>query len=498
MMLSFRNQYAGAAPELRLLVTQGKNKEAERLAHSLKGSSLTLEARHLGDAAAAVELALRMGEMDALQPLIAAMEEALAPAITAAATLERRVVAADRVEASVEKSGGTILIVDDDPAYLELLTDIFSKEYMVLPTTCGQDAVTIANSILPDVILLDVMMPTLDGYEVCSQLKNGPLTCDIPLIFLTSLGDVANESRALEMGAVDYVTKPINPLAVRARVNHQIQLKRAHDRLMLQASEDLLAQANKEIERAAEMDRLNKQELELRDHFLSHVSHELRSPLTSIYMFTTLIADGLAGVTTPQQNEYLSVIDKNVSQLKAMVDDLLLVTAAKTRKLQIHPETASVSTAILDAVHTLQGASKLKGIELISRVSENLAAYADPVRLLQVLIILCDNAIKFTPSGGSVKVEARPFAPDLSFLLVEVSDTGCGIRPGMTEKIFEHLYQISEVSDVGRSGLGLGLHIARELVTRQGGKIWAESLPGAGSRLSFTVPVCHKEETIAV
>ena len=300
------------------------------------------------------------------------------------------------------------------------------------------------------------------------------------------------------MGAVDYVTKPINPLAVRARVDHQVQLKRAHDRLMRQASEDLLAQARKEAERAADTERVNKQELELRDNFLSHVSHELRSPLTAIYMFSTLIADGLAGATTPQQDEYLGIIGKNISQLTAMVEDLLLVTAAKTGKLEVHLQAASLSTAIVDAVRTLQGPSELKGVTLSPSVSEDLVAYADPVRLLQVLIILCDNAIKFTPAGGSVKVEGHPFQIDPNFLLVEVSDTGCGIAPEMTERIFEHLYQISAVSDAGRNGLGLGLHIARELVTRQGGKIWAEALPTTGSRFSFTVPILRKEDETPV
>jgi signal transduction histidine kinase/HPt (histidine-containing phosphotransfer) domain-containing protein len=495
MMLSFRNLYSEVGPELRLLLNHGRMKEAERIVHSLKESALRLEARQLGDAAEAIEVALRSGATHGLQALISEMEEALTPAIAAAATLDTRVLTADSAESSLEKSGGTILIVDDDPAYLELLTDIFFKEYRVFSATRGMDAVAIATAVVPDVILLDVMMPGLDGYEVCRLLKNEQVTCDIPLIFLTSLGDVANESKALAMGAVDYVTKPINPPAVKARVNHQIQLKRAHDRLMQLAVEDLLAQLRRDGERAKETERINKHELELRDHFLSHVSHELRSPLTAIHSFSTIIADGLAGATTPQQDEYLDIIGRNVSQLNAMIEDLLLVTAAKTGNLDLHLQSASLFTAIVDAINTLQGSSVLKGVELSSSVNEDLAAYADPVRLLQVLIILCDNAIKFTPSGGKVKVEAHPFVADPNFLLVEVSDTGCGIQPDMTERIFERLYQISDVSDdAGRAGLGLGLHIARELITRHGGKIWAEALPTAGSRFSFTVPVLRKED----
>ena len=496
MMLSFRQQYAGAGSDLRLLLGNGKNEEAERLAHSLKSVACTLEADALGVAAGSIELALRTGSMLHLETLIDLMEQTLTPAIAAAATLDRREQAVETIAAPHAKSESTILVVDDDPAYVELLKDIFSKEHSVISVTHGRDVVAIATATLPDVILMDVMMPDMDGYEVFDLLKRERLTCDIPLIFLTGLGDVADESKALAMGAVDYVTKPINPLAVRARVNHQIKLKRAHDQLMQHATEDLLVQLRKEAERAAETERINKQELELRDHFLSHVSHELRSPLTAIYLFSTLIADGLAGATTPQQDEYLGYIGKNISQLKAMIEDLLLVTAAKTGKLEAHAQAVALKPVVDDAVHTLQGPSAMKSVALSSMVSADLMAYADPIRLLQILIILVDNAIKFTPPGGSVGIEARPLPSDPDFLIVEVSDTGCGIAPGMTERIFEHLYQISDVSDAGRNGLGLGLHIARELVTLQGGRIWAEPLPAAGSRFSFTVPVRPKDKVM--
>lgn len=488
MMLSFRQQYATAADDLRLLVSQGKNEEAQRLAHTLKSAARTLEASDLGDRAEAIEKAFRSGALEGLQLLFVSMEQALEPAIEAASTLDRRTQASAVITDSADKPRSSILIVDDDPAYVELLTDIFSNEHMIYSAADGMAAIGAATEMVPDVILLDVMMPGINGYEVCARLKSDPRTCDIPVIFLTGLGDVADETRALAMGAVDYVTKPINPLAVRARVDHQVHLKHAHDRLMKHATEDLLAQLRAEAQRAAESERINQQELQLRDHFLSHVSHELRSPLTAIYLFSTLIADGMAGSTNPKQDEYLVIIQKNISQLKSMIEDLLLVTAAKTGKLQVQLQSASLTTAVSDAIQTLQAVSDQKGVELSGSVSDDLAAYADPVRLLQVLIILCDNAIKFTPRGGTVTVGARPSPTDPDLLLVEVSDTGCGIPTEMTERIFEHLYQISEISDGGRNGLGLGLHIARELVTLQGGKIWAEGLPSAGSRFSFTVP----------
>ena len=343
---------------------------------------------------------------------------------------------------------------------------------------------------MPDLILLDVIMTGMDGYEVFRRLKADPITTNIPVIFLTGLGSVTEETKGLTMGACDYVTKPINPVVVRTRVTHQVQLKRAHDELTRIAEEEHAAQLAKEAERAAEVVRTSQEALQLKDEFLSNVSHELRSPLTSIYSFSSIIADGLAGATNQEQDEYLGIIQRNVRQLQSMIEDLLAVTAGRTGKLNIQQRELSLSEAILDAIHTVEANATAKGIKLSWFAAPNLPrAFADPVRVLQVLTILCDNAIKFTPSGGLVKVEAKVFEKTPGLLLVEVSDTGCGIKPEAAERIFEYLYQVTESSQAGRKGLGLGLHIAKELVTRQGGSIWVTSTPGTGSVFSFTVPI---------
>jgi len=220
------------------------------------------------------------------------------------------------------------------------------------------------------------------------------------------------------------------------------------------------------------------------------VSHELRSPLTSIYSFSTIIADGLAGETTAEQNGYLEIILKNVDQLQSMIEDLLLVTQAKSGKVSLNLQCVSVSEAVVYSLQTLRSAAAAKNIEISFNPSAPLApAHADAMRLRQVLIILLDNAIKFTPGGGRVTVHAGEWESDPGLLLVEVADTGCGIDPAMRERIFEHLYQVQASDRAGRRGLGLGLHIAKDLVTRQGGDIWVSSEPERGSRFCFTVPI---------
>ena len=392
--------------------------------------------------------------------------------------------------AATRASRPCILVVDDEPYNIDLLEDIFGDDYEVLSATAGVTALEIAARRRPDLVLLDVMMPGMDGYEVCRQLKTEPATRDSLVIFITGLGNVADETRGLELGAVDYVTKPINPAAVRARVGNQIKFKRAQEKLLKLAATEHERQMDAELKRSAEIDRSAKEQLQLKDDFLSRVSHELRSPLTSIYSFTTILVDGLAGETTVEQNGYLEIILKNVEQLQAMIEDLLQVTQAKAGKVALDPQCVSVCEAVVYSLQTLRSAAAAKNIELSFGPSAQLApAYADPMRLRQVLIILLDNAIKFTPSGGRVAVRAELSEDDPHLVLVEVSDTGCGIDPAMRERIFEHLYQVSASDAAGRRGLGLGLHIAKDLVMRQGGEIWVDSEPGQGSRFLFTVPV---------
>jgi signal transduction histidine kinase len=173
-----------------------------------------------------------------------------------------------------------------------------------------------------------------------------------------------------------------------------------------------------------------------------------------------------------------------------MIDDLLEVTRLETGKLTAEPERVSVANAVTDTFNTLQETARAKGITLSCDLPPDLAsAQADPTRLQQILIILFDNAIKFTSDGGVATIKARLSQEDPRFLLLEVSDTGCGMSPEITERIFERLYQVSERLQTSRKGLGLGLYICKELVMRQGGQIWVESQPQQGSTFSFTLPV---------
>ena len=365
-----------------------------------------------------------------------------------------------------------VLLVEDNAGDARLLREMLRKEkadnFQLTHVIRLSEAETHLARGDVDIVLLD--MGLLDAHGIETVRRAHAAAPNVPMIVLTGMEDEDLAAEAMKEGAQDYLIKG------------QIE-NRALPRVLRYA-----------IERhrmMAETDRIRKQQAQLKNEFLSHVSHELRSPLTSIYSFATIIADGLAGATSLQQNEYLQIILRNVRQLQAMIDDLLEVTQAQTGKLGIDVQWASVSEAVSYVIASHLGAAAAKEIVLSAKPTPRLlSVFADPTRLRQILTILCDNAIKFTPVGGTVLVQTGIFDKDQGFLLVEVSDTGCGITPEVSERIFERLYQVTDPGHEGRKGLGLGLYIAKDLVLRQGGNIWVTSEPQSGSRFSFTLPIC--------
>jgi signal transduction histidine kinase len=364
-----------------------------------------------------------------------------------------------------------VLLVEDNAGDVRLLREMFSNEksdsFQLTHMVRMSDAETHLAKGNVDIVLLDMGLPDAHGIDTVRRAR--AVAPGVPMIVLTGLEDETLAAEAMKEGAQDYLIKgQIESRALPRALRHAIERHRMQ----------------------AETDLVRTSQLQLRDRFLSHVSHELRSPLTSIYSFSSIIADGIAGETSPQQDEYLQIVLKNVEQLQAMVEDLLMVTQSQTGQLSVDLLQTSVADAIVYAVDTLRSRATAKKITLTFDPALNQQeGYADPTRLRQILTILLDNAIKFTPIGGAVSVQVDLAAEDSAFLQVEVSDSGCGIGPEAAESIFERLYQVSNHSDAGRNGLGLGLYIARDLITRHGGKIWVRSEPPNGSHFFFTVPV---------
>lgn len=364
-----------------------------------------------------------------------------------------------------------VLVVEDDDFDAQILQRMFTKEkrgsFAITHKMRMSEGMEHLASGDVDIVLLDMGLPDADGLDIVRRAKT--VAPEVPVIVLTGLEDEALAADAMKAGAQDYLIKgQIESRALPRALRHAI------DRQRMQS----------------ETDQIRTHQLEFKDNFLSHVSHELRSPLNAIYQFVTILLDNIAGELNTEQREYLNIVHRNVKQLQAMIHDLLEVSRGQAGKLTIEVQRTSVRAAISETVKTLQVAATTKGIKLETQIAEELPLVcADPTRLRQILIILLDNALKFTPAGGEVTVRARSLEQDSNLLVVEVVDTGCGIPAGMTEQIFERLVQASDPSRAGRQGLGLGLHICKELVTRQGGRIWATSTPGQGATFSITLPI---------
>jgi PAS domain S-box-containing protein len=241
---------------------------------------------------------------------------------------------------------------------------------------------------------------------------------------------------------------------------------------------------------ATALEEARQERAHLQERFISHVSHELRTPLTAIYFFITNLFDGLLGTLNSDQREHLTLALDNVKQLTEMVNDLLDITRVETHKLVIEPQHASAAKLIASVLNTCLTNAAAKSINLRSEAALDLPfVWAEPARVRQILTNLIDNGIKFTPEGGTVTVHAQLFAEDNGFLRFWVADTGCGISPDNCSLVFDRLAQINGSSEASRSGLGLGLFIARELVSLHGGRIWVESQLGKGSTFYFTLPL---------
>jgi signal transduction histidine kinase len=372
-----------------------------------------------------------------------------------------------------------VLVVEDNSDDAALLRQMFRKEavesFELVHRTTLATAVAYLKKSEVDIVLLDLGLPDGHGVDTIRRIK--AVAPETPVIMLTGLDDEILADKAMKEGAQDYLIKgQIENRALPRALRHAVERHRMQ----------------------TETDLIRNQQMNLKDEFISHVSHELRSPLTAICQFSSILGDGLTGDLNPEQHESIRVILKNSRQLESMIDDLLEVTRAQAGKLTVELRRMSINDAISDILGTLRSSAIERGITVSAHVQPALPlAYADPCRIRQILTNVLDNALKFTPSGGRVTVDAEVFQNNPKFLLVKISDTGCGLDTDVIERIFERLYQVPTPAQAGRKGLGLGLYICKELVNRMNGHIWAESQAGHGTAFSFILPIFSLEDLIA-
>jgi signal transduction histidine kinase len=365
----------------------------------------------------------------------------------------------------------TILVVDDTPDNLTVLSNLLKDDYKVKIATGGETALKIvASGRPPDLILLDIMMPGMDGYEVCRRLKRDPKTMNIPVIFLTAKADVADEKKGLELGAIDYITKPISPPIVMARVKNHLALK---------AMADFLQKKNLELESARSV--AEKASLAKSD-FLSSMSHELRSPLNGILGFAQLMESD-SPPPTPDQKESIAQILQAGWHLLKLINEILDLAKIESRQVPLSEEPVSLAEAMLECQAMIEPQAQQRGIKLtFPQFDIPYVVRADLTRLKQVFINLLSNAIKYNIKQGTVEVDCTERTPGR--IRVSIRDTGAGLYPEQLAQLFQPFNRLGQEAG-GEEGTGIGLVVAKRLVELMGGIIGVESTVGVGSVFWF-------------
>jgi sigma-B regulation protein RsbU (phosphoserine phosphatase) len=363
-----------------------------------------------------------------------------------------------------------VLLIEDNPGDADLVRLRLVEGDSAVNINCVNrlaDGLASMAKEAPSVVLLDLNLPDSHGADTFRKvLEKAP---GVPVVILSGQDDEVLAMKALHQGVQDYLVKG-------DITSHHLE------RVMRYAIE------RQALTRSLEMSR--HQQLEFKNQFLSHVSHELRTPLTCIHQFVTILLDGLAGEINPEQRYHLGTVLNSVHQLRAMIRDLLEATRAESGKIRVEPRCITIGELIHQAVSMMTASAKEKQVGLEIGLDARIPfVYADPDRVLQVLINLIDNGIKFTPAEGSILVKACLVEADPNMVYVSVADSGRGIGPEAKALIFERLYQDPNSIDSSRSGLGLGLFIAKELVELHGGRIWVASEVGNGATFSFTLPL---------
>ncbi len=371
-----------------------------------------------------------------------------------------------------------VLIVDDEPINLAVLKEILQPRYEILSTDNGLEALKLARAERPDIVLLDVMMPGLDGHEVCVRLKDDPQTADIPVIFITSMTEEREETAGLALGAVDYIIKPVNAEIVRLRVKNQLELKRHRNHL-----EEIVRQRTRELALAKDAAEAGDR---AKSEFLSIISHELRSPLNLILGYSSLISQG--GVSGALR-ENIDTIHGASQTLLELIDEILSYVKMDAGGTEESRQPFSLRPLLAEMAADIAEPLRKKGLFFQERISEGVAdaVLGSPQRLKHVLRHLLENAIKFTDVGSITLIVDRPEAGGgEDWVQFSVQDTGKGIPADKHETIFHHFTQLEPAHTRHQGGLGLGLTSCKRHVALMGGRIWLESRVGEGSTFHFS------------
>lgn len=344
----------------------------------------------------------------------------------------------------------TILIVDDTPANLGILVETLgSAGYRLMVAEDGEEALAQTAKTQPDLILLDVMMPGIDGFETCRRLRAQATTQDVPVLFMTALNEIPDKIKAFAAGGVDYITKPIEHEEALARVRTHLTLRRLR----------------KELE----------EELALKARFLRFAGHDLRSPLCLILMAADLAQRQPAIATAPKLAKYIDNIAESAGQMRRIIDTFLDLRTPSATSAGNRSSRVDVNLLAEAVVRQHTTAAERKSITLGTHLAASLPlARCNAALTYQAFANLTNNALKFTPPGGRVSLSTRAIE---GFVRIEIADTGPGVPEAERGQLFVEHARLSPRPTGGEESNGLGLAIVKNLVEGQGGRVGAD-FPG--------------------
>ncbi len=364
-----------------------------------------------------------------------------------------------------------ILIVDDVAKNIQVVGNILREEgYRIAYALDGKTALDLIYNNNFDLILLDVMMPEMDGFTLCTKIKEIDNYKNIPVIFLTAKNDHASLLKGFEIGGVDYVTKPFRARELIVRVNTHVKNKTEQSML---------------LESVSEYKNINEE----KDKFFSIIAHDMRNPLAAFKSIAELLDNTFDEMTRADIKNYISTIRESSERLYDLFQNLMSWSRSRTNSIMFSPQIISLDFVVNNVIDLIRINADKKDIDIYTNYDQLIELYADVNMLSTILRNLISNAIKFTNPKGLIEVNVDVEGEFLHFV---IKDNGIGIEKSRLEKLFEYNQTASTVGTNGEKGTGLGLMLCKEFVSKHEGKIWAVSEPGKGTSFHFVIPKDQK------
>lgn len=369
-----------------------------------------------------------------------------------------------------------ILVVDDQPNNLKVIANVLNDEYKLFVANSGKNALLVLESEQPNLILLDVMMPEMNGFEVCERIKQNENIKDIPIIFLTAKSDIEDIQRGFEVGAVDYITKPFNLIELKARVKNHIDLYNSQHELKLlnerlSASENVLKLAN---------DTKNK--------FFSIIAHDLKSPFSGFMGLSDMLANNMDKMKPEMIKTISKTMNEESQRIYNLLENLLEWSNTQIGLSDVNLVQIDLLELSTGAIETFLQNANLKNIKLNNNIQKNTLVFADNYMLNTVFRNLISNAIKFTRQNGQINISTIENTGNRTYTVV-IEDNGVGMKETVLKHIFDIGSKHTSLGTANEKGSGLGLVLCKEFIEKMSGRIFVDSEYGQGTTFYFTLPM---------